>query len=161
MKVAEVEFVTASAMGDKGYECTTQKGMFKRLQAGDLFALLTKGSGCKVGAVGEVANAAIFQETRRSTLFAHTPKPLHEMLKTYLGGATHFDYVQFIRVFDVRHLDITCVELLAKGHFEDPRQPWNGMLAAKATSFSRICKLRDYLLTHALVRDSDDGIDIF
>ena len=85
LKATKPRFVASTADGSKFFECSTQKGVFKRLAAGDLLILTQIKSGCAVVAVGVVAHAAVCQETRRSELRRMLPRSLHGKLEEYLG----------------------------------------------------------------------------
>ena len=146
-------FVASTADGSKFFECSTQKGVFKRLAAGDLLILTQIKSGCAVVAVGVVAHAAVCQETRRSVLRRMLPRSLHGKLEEYVGQKKTFDYVQFERVFDARRLQLTSAELLAKGGYEPTNQPWVGLLTARATPSSSFERLSAFLERHAVVRE--------
>jgi hypothetical protein len=160
MKAVKEEFVVATAEGLKYFECTAQKGMFKRLQPGDLLILTQTQSHCRAIAVGRVAHAAISQETRRAALLSRVPDILKEPVLSYLGTAATFDYVQFDIVYDMRSRNMTCEELLGKGGFSQPATPWNGLLKAQSTTSSSAAKLLTYLSEHGVERTSNDGVDV-
>jgi hypothetical protein len=160
MKAVEETFVVATAKGLKYFECTVRKGIFKRLQSGDLLILTQTQSQCRVIAVGRVAHEAISQEKRRAALLSRVPDVLKEPMLSYLGTASTFDYVQFDIVYDLRLCNMTCKELLDKGEFSQPTTPWLGLLNAQSTPSSSAAKLLTFLIEHGVKRTSNDGIDV-
>jgi len=147
VKAVQEEFVTATADGEKYFECSTARNIFKKMDAGDLLLLVQTRSQQRVVAVGEVAHPAISREENREVLYDRLPRRLHDALNTYLDGATAFDYVQFNKIYDLRHSNLKVKDVLGYGGFcMDPRKNFGmGVLDVVETIGSSIEKLRDIL----------------
>ena len=95
----------------------------------------------------------------------------HGNLREYLGRASAFDYVQFDRVFDLTHLSVAKADMLQRCDFRDPsavpvaagiqRVPYVGMVQAWPMGSHSFEKFELYLHSHAMLRVSDDGIDVW
>ena len=140
LKFVRKEFVTATADGEKYFECSTAKNIFENLDAGDLLLLVQTKSHQRVVAVGEVAHPAISREVNRAMLYGPSPHHLHDSLISYVDGAAAFDYLQFNRIYDLRDCNLKAVDLLESGGFcMDPRQTFGmGVLQALETAESTI-----------------------
>jgi hypothetical protein len=165
LKSVRQEFVTATADGDKYFECSTAKNIFKKMDAGDLLLLVQTRSQQRVVAVGEVAHPALSREVNRAMLYDRLPHRLHDSLNMYLDGADAFDYVQFNKVYDLRDFNLKAKDLLEYGGFSmDPRMNFGmGVLEALETTESSIDKLRDFLET-TIVRwptSRVDSVDVY
>jgi hypothetical protein len=147
MKAIREEFVTATADGEKYFECSTSRNMFKKLDTGDLLLLVQTKCQQRVVAVGEVAHPAISRADNRAVLYDRLPRRLHNALNTYLDGAAAFDYVQFNKVYDLRDSNLKANDVLGYGGFRiDPRKNFGmGVLDVVETTESSIEKLRDFL----------------
>ena len=161
LKAARKQFVIETAAGLKYWECSTRRGMFNRVRAGDLLILTQTDTRGTVVLVGEVANGAIYQESRLEVLYNQSPFRMHKALDEYLGGAAAFDYIQFTQVFDMRSRQLRYTDVLAQGRYRDPCQPWlNGLLTAIVTADSSMTQLRDFLASNGVVRVCGDGVDV-
>ena len=141
------------------FECSTARNIFKKMDAGDLLLLVQTRSQQRV--VGEVAHPAISREENREVLYDRLPRRLHDALNTYLDGATAFDYVQFNKIYDLRHSNLKVKDVLGYGGFcMDPRKNFGmGVLEVVATTEFSIEKLRDFLDTQA-VRWATSRVDV-
>jgi len=161
LKAARKQSVIETAAGLKYWECSTRRGMFNRVRAGDLLILTQTDTRGTVVLVGEVANGAIHQESRREVLYNRSPSRMHKALDEYLGGAAAFDYIQFTQVFDMRSRQLRYTDVLAQGRHRDHGQPLlNGLLTAIVTADSSMTQLRDVLASNGVVRVCGDGVDV-
>ena len=163
MKAVRDIFVTATADGEKFFECSRRKNIFKNMNAGDLLLLVQTKSQQRVVAVGEVAHPATRAERNRTVLYDLLPERLHAALNLYLRGVAVFDYVQFNKVYDLRSLNLKAKDVLGYGDFDlDPRKNFGmGVLDAVETTESSIEKLRVFLQAQTTQRamSSVDGAD--
>ena len=165
VKSVREEFVTATADGEKFFECSTAKSMFKKFNVGDLLLLVQTRSKQRVLAVGEVAHPAVSRESNRAVLYDRLPHRLHDALNVYLDSGAAFDYVQFKKVYDLRDCNLKVQDVLAYGGFcMDPRKNLGmGVLDVVATTESSIDRLRDFLDTKTVrcATSLVDAIDVF
>ena len=165
MKAIREEFVTATADGEKYFECSTSRNMFKKLDAGDLLLLVQTKCQQRVVAVGEVAHPAISRADNRAVLYDRLPRRLHNALNTYLDGAAAFDYVQFNKVYDLRDSNLKANDVLGYGGFRiDPRKNFGmGVLDVVETTESSIEKLRDFLDAQTVrwAMSRVDAVDVY
>ena len=123
VKAVWEEFVTSTAAGEKFFECSNAKNMFRELDAGDLLLLVQTRSQQRVAAVAEVAHPAVSREKSRAVLYDRLPRRLHGSLNAYLDRADAFDYVQFKKVYDLTDCNLKLQDVLAHGGFcMDPRK---------------------------------------
>ena len=125
--------------------------MFLKLRPCDLLILVQTKSQKRAIDIGEVAYPAVSREERRAVLYDRIPDRLRHSLDTYLDRGTSFDYVEFARVFDVRHCNLSAEEVLAKGFFQlNPKKNLGmGVLDTLETPMNSIGRLRDFLAAHA------------
>ena len=165
VKAVWEEFVTATAAGEKFFESSNAKNMFRELDAGDLLLLVQTRSQQRVAAVAEVAHPAVSRERNRAVLYDRLPRRLHGSLNAYLDRADAFDYVQFRKVYDLRDCNSKLQHVLAHGSFcMDPRKNLGmGVLKVVETSDSSIDTLRDFLDTKTarLATSLVDAVDVF
>ena len=165
VKAVWEEFVTSTAAGEKFFECSNAKNMFKELGAGDLLLLVQTRSQQRVVAVAEVAHPAVSRERNRAVLHDRLPHRLHGSLNAYLDRADAFDYVLFKKVYDLTDCNVKLRDILAHGGFcMDPRKNLGmGVLKVVETTDSSIDSLRDFLDTKAarLATSLVDAVDVF
>ena len=147
MKSVQEQFVTATADGEKFFECSKRKYMFKKLLPGDLLVLVQTKSQQRAVAVAQVGYFGSSCENNRALLYDRLPRGLHDSLDSYLDGAVAFDYVEFDQVYDLRDANLTAKDVLAYGgFFMDPRKNFGmGVLDVVESSESSIEKLRKFL----------------
>jgi hypothetical protein len=162
MKAVREEFATATAVGEKFFECSRANKMFTKMHAGNLLLLVQTRSQQRVVAVGEVSST-MSREDNRPVLYHGMPHRLRASLNTYLKGIAAFDYVQFSKVYDLRDLNFKMQDVLGYGDFSmDMRKNFGmGVLDAVATSGSSIEKLREFLQTQTIrwAMSSGHGVD--
>jgi hypothetical protein len=165
VKAVWEEFVTATAAGEKFFESSNAKNMFRELDAGDLLLLVQTRSQQRVAAVAEVAHPAVSRERNRAVLYDRLPRRLHGSLNAYLDRADAFDYVQFRKVYDLRDCNLKLQHVLAHGGFcMDTRKNLGmGVLKVVETTDSSIESLRDFLDTQTarLATSLVDAVDVF
>ena len=147
VKAAHAQFTTATASGEKFFECSTRVSMFKKLRPGDLLCLVQTKSKGQVAAVGEVQHLPVSRENRCNVLYDRLPAVWHCDLDSYLGRAIAFDYVMFKKVYDLRNLDIKIEELLAHGDLKlNPRHNLGmGILVTEQSMTDSAKGLYDFL----------------
>lgn len=152
MKAVRAEFGQATADGEKYFECSRAKNMFKSLDAGDLLLLVQTRTQLQVVAVCEVAHQAVSRESNRAVLYDRLPSWLRDSLNTYLDAASAFDYVLFEKVFDLRDSNLKVKDVLAYGGFcMHPRKNFGmGVLEAVETSDTSFERLRSFLETQTV-----------
>ena len=162
MKAVREEFATATAVGEKFFECSRTNKMFSKMHEGDLLLLVQTRSQSRVVAVGEVS-CTVSREDNRGVLYHLLPHRLHASLNVYLKGAASFDYVQFSKVYDLRDMNLKVQDVLGYGDFSmDMRKNFGmGVLDAVATSGSSIEKLREFLQNQSTrwAKPSGHGIE--
>ena len=79
VKAVWEEFVTSTAAGEKFFECSNAKNMFRELGAGDLLLLVQTRSQQRVAAVAEVAHPAVSRERNRAVLYDRLPHRLEQL----------------------------------------------------------------------------------
>jgi hypothetical protein len=162
MKAVREEFATATAVGEKFFECSRTNKMFSKMHAGDLLLLVQTRSQLRVVAVGEVSST-VSREDNRGVLYHRLPHRLHASLNVYLKGVASFDYVQFSKVYDLREMNLKVQDVLGYGDFcMDMRKNFGmGVLDAVATSGSSIEKLREFLQTQSTrwAKPSGHGVE--
>jgi hypothetical protein len=153
VKSVHVQFATATASGDKFFECSTKSNMFKNMSPGDFLLLVQTKSQQRVVAVGEVSGPPVRRESSHEILYERLPARLHAALESYLGGAVAFDYVQFSKVYDLRDCNMKVEELLSRGSLRlNPRHNLGmGVLPTESTSENAVHGLQLFLSTQ-LVR---------
>jgi len=165
VKAVREEFVTATADGEKFFECSKKSQIFKKLNAGDLLLLMQTQSQQRVVAVGEVAHPAVSRESKRAVLYDRLPCRLHDPLDAYLDTADAFDYVQFNKVYDLRTCQQNVKEVLSHGNFAmDPRKNFGmGIIDAVEMTVSNIGALRDFLDGNIIrwATSSVDAVDVY
>ena len=165
MKSVQKEYVTATADGEKYFECSRAKNIFKKMDAGDLLLLVQTKSQQRVVAFGEVAHPAVSREVNRAMLYDRLPHHLHDALNTYLDLAAAFDYIEFNKIYDLRDCNLKAKDLLEYGGFSmDPRTNFGmGVLEALETTESSRDKLRDFLDTKTIRWPTSrvDDVDIY
>lgn len=147
MKSVQEQFVQATADGEKFFECSKGKYMFKKLQPGDLLILVQAKSQQRAVAVAQVGPFGSSCLNNRAFLYDRLPRGLHDSLDSYLDSVVAFDYVEFDQVYDLRDANLTAKDVLAYGgFFMDPRKNFGmGLLEVLESSESSIEKLRKFL----------------
>lgn len=159
-KVLRAPWYQDVADGRKFFECAKRLSYSKQVDVGDLFIIGKVGTPNLVVAVAEVSHPTITKQTNRSILYSMLLPERKDDLDEYLGDAELFDYIQFKRVFDVRHMAVGVDELVARVGGRALPNNWQGLGLVQASIDASVHKKLLGEVSSSPCRENVCGTDV-